>query len=254
MPLKKIDLNCDMGEGFGHWLIGDGDDDHILNYISSANIAAGFHAGDPDIMNRIVAAAVQHNVGIGVHPGFQDLRGFGRRHIQAETASLVNDVIYQMGALEVFARLYQVPLAHIKLHGALFMHAARDHEFAQLVLERIHALYPDVPFYCLCGSASYQAACTIGHPVVREFYADRAYDASGLIVFSRNSPEWDVDYMTQRVLRACMEGKVRTVEGLELDVSFDSICFHSDTHGALAVAKSLRDTLTRHDIQIARRN
>jgi UPF0271 protein len=180
-----IDLNSDMGEGFGPWTIGDGVDEELMPLISSANIATGFHAGDPNIMRRMVALARRHGVGIGAHPGFRDLVGFGRRHIHAPADELVNDMVYQLGALREFARLEGMQLQHIKPHGALYMHAARDEALSRALVTALRQIEPTLRLFCMEVSVTYRVARELGQPVVREFYADRDYDLSGAIVFTR---------------------------------------------------------------------
>ncbi|MNZ26816.1 hypothetical protein D3C78_440180 [compost metagenome] len=248
--MKAVDLNSDMGEGFGPWTIGDGVDEAIMPLISSANIATGFHAGDPNIMRRTVELAIQHGVGIGAHPGFRDLVGFGRRHINAPAIELINDMLYQLGALREFARLNGVRLQHIKPHGALYMHLARDEQAAREFVETLHRLDPELLLFCMDGSATWRAAQELGQPVVREFYADRDYDNSGSIVFIRRVKALDPQEVAAKVLRACREGKVRTVEGDDIDIAFDSICIHSDTPGALALVEATRAALDAAGIAI----
>ncbi|MBO3277911.1 5-oxoprolinase subunit PxpA [Pseudomonas schmalbachii] len=248
--MKAVDLNSDMGEGFGPWTIGDGVDEAIMPLISSANIATGFHAGDPNIMRRTVELAIQHGVGIGAHPGFRDLVGFGRRHINAPATEQINDMLYQLGALREFARLNGVCLQHIKPHGALYMHLARDEQAAHEFVETLHRLDPELLLFCMDGSATWRAAQELGHPVVREFYADRDYDNSGSIVFIRRVKALDSQEVAAKVLRACREGKVRTVEGDDIDIAFDSICIHSDTPGALALVEATRAALDAAGIAI----
>lgn len=141
--MTEVDLNSDMGEGFGPWTIGDGVDAAIMPLISSANIATGFHAGDPSSMRRTVEMAAEYGVAIGAHPGFRDLVGFGRRHIQAPAIELVNDMLYQLGALREFARLEGLALQHVKPHGALYMHLARDEAAARLFVETLQRLEPE---------------------------------------------------------------------------------------------------------------
>ncbi|MCO6058759.1 5-oxoprolinase subunit PxpA [Pseudomonas sp. MOB-449] len=248
--MTEVDLNSDMGEGFGPWTIGDGVDAQIMPLISSANIATGFHAGDPNIMLRTLEMAQQHGVGIGAHPGFRDLVGFGRRHINAPAQELVNDMLYQLGALREFARLQGVPLQHIKPHGALYMHLARDEEAARLFVATLRRLDPELLLFCMDGSATCRAAEELGQPVVREFYADREYDASGSIVFIRRVTAWDPDQVADKVLRACQEGVVRTVDGQDIPIRFDSVCIHSDTPGALALVQRTRSRLEAAGIAI----
>lgn len=246
----EVDLNSDLGEGFGPWTIGDGVDAQLMPLISSANIATGFHAGDPNIMSRTVELAKQHGVGIGAHPGFRDLVGFGRRHITAPAAELVNDMLYQLGALREFARLHGLALQHIKPHGALYMHLARDDEAARLFVETLQRVDPTLLLFCMDGSATCRWAEALGQPVVREFYADREYDASGSIVFIRRVTAWGPEQVAEKVLRACREGQVRTVEGQDIPIRFDSICIHSDTPGALALVQRTRERLAAAGIAV----
>lgn len=209
-----------------------------MAFISSANIATGFHAGDPGTMRRTVERAKALGVAIGAHPGFRDLVGFGRRHINAPAQELVDDMLYQLGALREIARAQGVALQHVKPHGALYMHLARDEEAARLLVENLQRLEPELLLYCMPGSVICRIAQTLGQPVIREFYADREYDLSGSIVFTRNVRGYEPSHVAERVLRACQEGVVRTVEGQDLPISFDSICLHSDTPGALQLVEA----------------
>ncbi|MCY1341661.1 hypothetical protein D9M69_276240 [compost metagenome] len=241
--MTEVDLNSDMGEGFGPWTIGDGVDEAIMPLISTANIATGFHAGDPNTMLRTVELAQRHGVAIGAHPGFRDLVGFGRRHINAPAQELVNDMLYQLGALREFARLQGLTLQHIKPHGALYMHLARDEGAARLFVETLRRLDPELLLFCMDGSATCRIARELGQPVVREFYADRDYDASGSIVFIRRVTALDPEQVADKVLRACQEGVVRTVDGQDIPIAFESVCIHSDTPGALALVQRTRARL-----------
>lgn len=246
-----IDLNCDMGEGFGHWTYGDAPDAALMPLISSANVAAGFHAGDPNQMDTVVRLAAEHGVGLGAHPGYNDLQGFGRRAIAAKPEELVNDILYQTGALREFGRRHGIPLQHIKPHGALYMSCAVDADLSRQLIDAMQATGPDLFLYCMSVSETYRIASEIGQPVIREFYADRDYDASGSIVFARKMRQLDPGEVAQKCLRACAEGKVRTVDGQDIDIEFESICFHSDTPGALAIGTALRACLTENGVTIA---
>ncbi|ACS86167.1 5-oxoprolinase subunit PxpA [Musicola paradisiaca] len=246
----EIDLNSDMGENVGPWKIGDDVDKEIMNYISSANIATGFHAGDPNIMRHTIELAKYHQVAVGAHPGFRDFVGFGRRHINVQPHEIVNDIIYQIGALREFSRLSVLPLQHVKPHGALYMHLARDRDAARLFVETLHRLDPTLRLYCMHGSMVWQEAVALQHPVICEFYGDREYDVSGSIVFTRRVEALDPQHVAARVVRACREGKVTTVEGMEINIEFDSICIHSDTPGALALIKQTREALAEANIQV----
>lgn len=245
-----IDLNADMGESFGAWTVGDGVDPDIMPLISSANIAAGFHAGDPSTMLETIRLASRYGVSVGVHPGFRDLVGFGRRPILAAADELVNDVLYQMGALRELARLEGLELSHFKLHGALFMHAAQDEAFAEKLTAALVTVAPQLSVYCLAGTALDKAAESVGLSRVHEFYADRDYNDEGSIVFVRNVQRLDPQKVAQKVLRACQEGKVETVGGQQVAVQFQSICIHSDTPGALSLVQAVRESLDSAGIAV----
>jgi UPF0271 protein len=251
MKKQSVDLNSDMGEGFGPWKIGDGVDEEIMPFISSANIATGFHAGDPNIMASTVQMASAVGVGVGAHPGFRDLVGFGRRHIVEAPQTLVNDILYQLGALREFARLYGVTVQHVKPHGALYMHAARDEALSRLLVETLLRLDPTLMLFCMESSVTCRVARELGQPVIREFYADRDYDRTGSIVFTRRVGRLDPQQVADKVLRACVDGRVTTVDGDDIEIDFDSVCIHSDTPGALQLVRATRDALTQNDIRIA---
>lgn len=246
-----IDLNCDMGEGFGQWVLGDAPDEEIMALISSANIAAGFHAGDPNSMDRVIKLAQTYGVGLGAHPGYNDLQGFGRRYIKTSPEELVNDIVYQMGAIREFGRRHGIPLQHVKPHGALYMEAAVNEELSQMIVDMLAKTSGDTILFCMEASKTYRIARQSGHPVVREFYADRDYDNSGSIVFKRQVGRMDPQAVARKCVKACKTGKVTTVEGDEIDIGFESICFHSDTPGALDMGRAIRKGLTDAGITIA---
>ncbi|MCC5969317.1 MAG: 5-oxoprolinase subunit PxpA [Pararhodobacter sp.] len=248
---RIIDLNCDMGEGFGHWSYGDAPDEALMAVISSANVATGFHAGDPSLMNRVVALAKDHGVNIGAHPAYRDLQGFGRRYMKCSDEELVNDIIYQIGALREFCRRHGVRLQHVKPHGALYMEAATNESLSNHLVEVLRACAPELMLFCMDISVTYTVARSFGQPVIREFYADREYDSSGSIVFARKVAQFDPDQIARKCLRACREGRVETVEGGDIPIAFDSICFHSDTPGALEIGRAVRAALTENGISIA---
>jgi len=250
MRKKSVDLNSDMGEGFGPWLIGDGVDEQIMPLISSANIATGFHAGDPNIMARTVQIAKETGVQIGAHPGFRDLVGFGRRQMTESPQSLVHDIVYQLGALREFARVAGVTLQHIKPHGALYMHAATSEPLSRLLVEMLRKSEPDLFLFCMQSSVTYKLAKEYGQPVVCEFYADRDYDRTGSIVFTRRVQRLDPQQVAEKVLRACAHGTVKTIDGVDIEIEFDSVCIHSDTPGALSLVRATRDILQANGIKI----
>lgn len=247
----RVDLNCDMGEGFGHWTYGDAPDSALMPLISSANVATGYHAGDPNQMDAVAALAAEHGVGLGAHPGYRDLQGFGRRTIVAKPEELVNDIVYQTGAMREFGKRHGITLQHIKPHGALYMTAAQDVELSRQLVEAMQKTGPDLFIYCMSISETYRIAMEAGQPTVREFYADRDYDSSGSIVFARKMRALDPQEVADKCLRACKEGIVRTVEGEDIEIPFESICFHSDSPGALAIGTAIRDTLISNGVTIA---
>ncbi|MDI6836396.1 5-oxoprolinase subunit PxpA [Ciceribacter thiooxidans] len=251
VALEVVDINCDLGEAFGRWHVGDTDDAALMGLISSANIAAGFHGGDPNLMDHTVRLAVEHGVGVGAHPGYHDLQGFGRRKINGTARELVNDIVYQVGALREFARRHGTNLQHVKPHGALYMEMAVNPELAQLFVTYMRTVAPNAYVFCMAGSATEKAAIEAGHPVVREFYADRDYDESGSIVFTRDAGRPDPAAIARKVVRACTEGRVTAVTGKDIEVPFESICFHSDTLGALEIVRHMREALIAAGIRIA---
>ena len=252
MKNQWIDLNSDMGEGFGAWSIGGGVDEDIMPLISSANIATGFHAGDPNIMASTVALAKRHDVGVGAHPGYRDLVGFGRRNIRASAQELVHDVIYQVGALREFAHFHGVALTHVKLHGALYMHAAADQQFAESLIAAMRRLDAKLPVFCMSGTHIHRCALDAGQPVACEFFADRDYDDSGSIVFTRQVGVMDSQRVAEKVIRACVDGVVETVSGHDIEIDFATVCVHSDTPGALELLKAVRAALSNHGIAVRR--
>lgn len=246
-----VDLNCDMGEGYGQWTLGDAPDEEIMPLISSANIAAGFHAGDPNSMDRVVRLAQIHGVGVGAHPGYRDLQGFGRRYIRTSAEELVNDIVYQIGAIREFGRRHGVRLQHVKPHGALYMEAAANEQLSELLVHTLARTCGDSALFCMGISKTYEIARQAGYPVIREFYADRDYDRSGSIVFARQVARPKPEEVAAKCVRACKEGLVRTIDGKDIEIEFESICFHSDTPGALDMGKAIRAGLTEAGIKIA---
>jgi len=252
MALKNtIDINCDMGEAFGRWRIGDTSDQHLIALISSANVAAGFHAGDPNLIDETVRLSAEHGVAVGAHPGYNDLQGFGRRKISGSSKEMINDIVYQVGAVREFCRRYGTTLQHVKPHGALYMELADNAELSNAFIDYMRKSAPNTPILCMGGSATHLAAKHADHPVIREFYADRDYGDNGWIVFTRDAGRPDPKAIAKKVLRACTEGKVRTVSGADIDIEFESICFHSDTLGALDIVSQMREALTAEGIRIS---
>jgi UPF0271 protein len=245
----QIDISCDMGESFGPWKMGF--DEEMMQYISSANIAGGFHAGDPTTMRKTVALAKAHGVAVGVHPGYRDLVGFGRREIDVPPDEIHDEIIYQLGALREFARYYDMEVQHVKPHGALYMVAAREEELSRAIIEAIQRVDPALLLFCMQASVTYQLAQKMDQPVVAEFYADREYNDDAQIVFTRSvAEELDPEEVGDRVVRAVTEKKVKTESGKDIDVASDSVCVHGDTPGAVRLAEAIARKLGENDIEI----
>ena len=238
-----------MGESFGPWKMGF--DEEMMQYISSANVAGGFHAGDPTTMRKTVALAKDYGVAVGVHPGYRDLVGFGRREMDVPPDEIHDEIIYQLGALREFARYYDMEVQHVKPHGALYMVAARDEELSRAIIEAIQRVDPGLLLFCMQASVTYQLAQKMDQPVVAEFYADREYNDDGQIVFTRSvAEELDPEEVGDRVVRAVTEKKVKTESGKDIDVASDSVCVHGDTPGAVRLAEVIARKLGENGIEI----
>jgi UPF0271 protein len=242
---QQIDFNADMGESFGLWERGA--DAEMLECISSANVACGFHAGDPSVMRRTVLAARDKGVAIGAHPGYPDLRGFGRREMRLAPADVRNDVLYQVGALQAFLKAAGVRMQHVKPHGALYTMALDDEQIARAILEAVCEVDPSLAVLTLHGSAVWHEAARLGVRAVPEFFADRPMRADGSVVMFNwrledcgGTPEG----IAKRALRALTEGVVAGIDGgAATGIAFETICVHSDTPGAGAIARALKREL-----------
>jgi UPF0271 protein len=238
-----IDLNCDCGEGFGPYRIGD--DAGMLDIVTSASVACGFHAGDFDIMTDTFARARAKGVAIGAHPGFPDLWGFGRRALPFSLAQIERLVTYQIGAAAALATLVGHRLSYVKPHGALSNLAMADLTVARVIAKTVKAFSPDLRFLAIAGTKLEEAGHLEGLVTAREIYADRAYTDAGQLV-SRAEPGavlHDCDTIAERVLTMVQERAVPTVSGRKLPVDMDSICLHSDTPDAVHIARTLRERL-----------
>jgi UPF0271 protein len=244
-----IDFNCDMGEGFGHYDFGA--DEELMRLISSANVAGGFHAGDPATMRKTVEMAKENGVAVGVHNGYRDLVGFGRREIKLSPEEVRDELLYQLGALREFARVFGMEVQHVKPHASLYMVAAREEELSRAIVEAIQATDPGLVLYCMRSSATYEVAQRMGQPVATEFFADREYGDEGQIVFTRKvAGELDPETVAERVLRGVTEGQVKAVSGNDVEVPADSVCVHSDTPGAVKLAEAIVRKLGENGIEI----
>jgi UPF0271 protein len=248
--MATIDLNADLGEGFGHWTLGD--DDALLDLVTSANVACGYHAGDASTMRRVCAAAVERGVSIGAQVGYRDLAGFGRRFIDIEPAALTDDVVYQVAALDGFARIAGDRVRYVKPHGALY-NAIVDHEAqAAALVEAVRRYDPGLSVLGLPGSRWLQLASEAGLSVVEEAFADRAYTPGGRLVSRQleGAVIDDPDAVAARCVGMAVDGVVRDVTGGELAVSPRSICVHGDTVGAVEIATRVRDALLAAGVEL----
>jgi UPF0271 protein len=247
----KVDLNCDMGEGFGPWPMGD--DAAMLDIVTSANVACGFHAGDPSIMFRTAQTAKGKGVAIGAHPGFNDLWGFGRRAIRGDSPSEIERMIaYQIGAMQAVAALAGHKVSYVKVHGALNNMANEDDELALAIARAVKGVDASLVNVCMPGLAMERASEQVGVPVAREFFADRTYEDNGNLT-SRKKPGavlHDPVEASERVLRTLREGAVTTVSGKQIPVSIDTICVHGDEPTAVDMARTIRAKLEANGVAI----
>lgn len=249
----RVDINTDMGEAFGRWSICD--DEALLPYVSSANVACGAHAGDPMVMDRIASACARLGVRIGAHPGFPDLQGFGRREMKMSPAEVEAFVMYQIGALRVFAEHHGQALTHVKPHGALYNMAAGDLDMARAVargVARSSRKGEDLILVGLAGSLMIDAAKELGIPCASEGFCDRGYTKDGTLA-KRGTPGaliTEPREVAERAVQMVTRGKVRALDGSQLSMRVDTICIHSDTPGALEIAASVKRALEAAGVEI----
>lgn len=247
MSKPRVDLNADLGEGAG-------EDEAILEFLTSANVACGFHAGTPGLMRRIVRAARAKRVGVGAHPGLRDPEGFGRRELPLAPDEAFDLVLYQVGALQALARAEGEEVRHVKPHGALYHLASRDGKVARAVAAAVRAAASDLLLVGPPGSELVKAGREAGLPVAEEAFADRGYRADGSLV-PRGSPGalvGDPDEAARRAVRIVLEGKVLAVDGSERAIRADTICVHGDTPGAVAIARRVRGALESAGVEVRR--
>ena len=240
--MTSIDINCDMGESFGAWTMGQ--DHELMRHITSANIACGFHAGDPDVMVSTVRAALAAQVAIGAHPGLRDLQGFGRREMALTAAQVYALVAYQVGALEAMTRAQGGRLHHVKTHGALYNMTAKDRALADAVAQAVHDVDPGLPIY-VANENMACAAQALGLAVAFEVYADRTYQDDGTLT-PRSLPNAmieDADQAIAQIKRMVLSGTVRALSGKEVHIAADTLCIHGDQPGAAAFARRIRAAL-----------
>ena len=250
--MKTVDLNCDLGESFGPWEMGN--DAAMIELATSVNVACGYHAGDADIMRHTVELAKARGVSVGAHPGYRDLHGFGRRPMPGLKSSEIENLIaYQIGALQAIATAAGHKVTHVKVHGALSNVACEDDMTAKALASAIKAVDPNLIFVVLANSKLVKAGEDANLPMVHEVFADRAYEDSGSLV-SRKKPGavlHDAKQIAERVLRMVQDGAVVSVTGKIIKMRTDTVCIHGDTPGAVEIAKSVRQALKNGGIEVA---
>lgn len=248
---RKVDLNSDMGEGFGPWQMGD--DAALLDIVTSANVACGFHAGDPDVMDRTMRTAVEKGVGIGAHPGFADLKGFGRRNLPIPHDELANAVAYQFGAAQAMAKRAGGKVRHLKLHGALANMASVDHALARVCYQAALDVDPDIVIMVLAATAQEETVRELGCNWAGEIFSDRAYNDDATLV-DRSLPGavlHDATIAAPRILEMLKAGAIIAESGKHVPCQIDTICLHGDTPGAVAMGRGIKEHLTDAGITLA---
>jgi 5-oxoprolinase (ATP-hydrolysing) subunit A len=245
-----IDLNCDMGESFGNYKLGF--DEELMNYATSVNIACGFHGGDPQIMRKTVQMAIEKNVGIGAHPGFQDLAGFGRREMNLTPQEVFDIVVYQIGALYGFVKSEGGLMQHVKPHGALYNMAAKNSGLAEAIAEAVYKINPELILFGLAGSELLKAGKNIGLRTASEAFADRTYLEDGTLTSRRdvNALIHDQEAAVKQVIQIVKDHSVSAVQGEEVPLTAETICLHGDGENAVTFAMSIREGLTQNGIKV----
>lgn len=246
----RLDFNCDLGEGFGAWRMGD--DLALMDQVSSVNVACGFHAGDPDLMRATVRAAAQRGLAIGAHPSLPDLQGFGRREMRVGAQEAYALVLYQIGALDAFCRATGAALHHVKPHGALYNMAARERPLADAIVAAIKDFDARLALYGLAGSALIAAGRAAGISVASEVFADRGYQADGSLT-PRGQPGallGSTAESIEQVLRMVRHGEVQARDGTLVAIQADTLCIHGDGAHAVETARALREALQREGVEV----
>ncbi len=248
--MNTIDLNSDMGESFGRYMLGN--DEEVMRYISSANIACGFHAGDPHILKKSIKLAREANTAVGAHPGLPDLIGFGRRDMDVTPEELYDYVIYQIGAVQAFCTAIGIPLQHVKCHGAIEMMTTERPELAKAVASAVKDVDKSLVYMTIAGTRLYQICKDEGLRTAGEAYGDRAYNDDGTLVSRRlpGSVIHDPDTIVSRIIQLLESGTMPTYSGGTLKIDAQSICMHSDTPGAANLIKIVREKLEERGISV----
>lgn len=246
----RVDLNCDLGESFGSYTIGN--DDQVIPLITSANVACGYHASDPVVMDQTLSMAKEAGIRIGAHPGFPDLMGFGRRNLSVSPTEAKAYVLYQLGALDAFCRVHGMKMQHVKPHGAFYNMAAKDYELSRAICEGIREFDPQLIVLALSGGELARAARDMGLRTALEVFADRAYEEDGSLVNRRREGAMitDENLAVARVVRMVKEKKVTAVTGKDIPIQADSVCVHGDGAKALVFVEKIRRALTEEGVEI----
>ncbi len=246
----RIDLNCDMGESFGVWKMGN--DEAILPFVSSANIACGFHGGDPATMRTTIAAAIKHGVSMGAHPGLPDLQGFGRRNMAITDQQAYDMMVVQIGALSAVAATQGTTLRHVKAHGQLYNMSVKNEGLAHALAQATYDVNPDLVFFGLAGSRMLDIAESIGLRAASEVFGDRTYAPDGTLS-PRNQPGAmieDMQVSIRQVLQMVKQGTLIATDGSTLHVRADTLCIHGDQPGAVAFAQAIREALIENGVEV----
>lgn len=248
--MYRVDLNCDLGESFGNYKIGV--DEEILPFVTSANIACGFHAGDPAVMNKTVKIAIENEVSIGAHPGLPDLVGFGRRNMNISPEDAYDMVVYQVGALNAFVKAEGGKMQHVKPHGALYNMAAKNQILAKAIAEAIYKVDPQLILFGLSGSELIKAGENVGLRTASEVFADRTYQAEGSLTprTDKDALITDSNAAIKQVIKMVREGTVLCQQGFDIPIKADTICIHGDGVHALAFAQEINKQLEASKINI----
>ncbi len=243
----RVDLNCDMGESYGIWKLGR--DEEVMPFVTSANIACGFHASDPHVMRKTVQLAKKHGVGVGAHTGFPDREGFGRRYIHVTKDELKDDLTYQVGALAAFLKSNGMKMQHVKPHGAMYTVAVNDEELSEGIVEGIQEYDPELLLYAMPNSITYKIAEKRGLPVVPEGFVELEYLPNGSLALERAKKAWNPEEVARRFVRLVKEGEVTTVTGETIRQTVKSVCIHGDAPNTPEILKLLDATMQREGIE-----
>ncbi|KXH86719.1 5-oxoprolinase subunit PxpA [Sporosarcina sp. HYO08] len=248
--MVQVDLNCDLGESFGRYQLGE--QREILQYVTSANVACGFHAGDPTVMRETVKLAIEYGVKIGAHPGLPDLNGFGRRNMAITPQEGYDMVVYQIGALQAFLTIHNEEMQHVKPHGALYQMASQDRELAEAIAQAVYDVSPSLVLFGLSGSELTKAGEKIGLRTAHEVFADRTYQSDGSLT-SRSQADaliTDQEQAVSQVIKMVTERKVTSRQQTEVSLQADTVCIHGDGEHAVEFAKYIYETLTKNNISV----